>query len=573
MQQPFLQAIGRSRRRVLLGRLLSGLADVLLFVFLASVAYFTAAAPAGFGTAAGAGFAIALALVSLLCLFLELRRGTSLEAVAQSLDRAFGFRDRLSSALSFSRLPEPTGFMRAHIQETLAFLAAQPESALPIPIPARSRVYVAAVAIAFVSLVPHSDRLSTEVGEREVAIERRARVASGLVSELRDLRSRANLRGLKKISHWVEVAERAVAEEQKILEPEELTPPEKTATRDAPEQRNRAFESQTEPGEGRDPKADIRLALAAQYQPVGKFDSFPDQSYQEVFAEIDALVVDGTLTSGELKQLANQVDGAAGKIGNFGFFEADKNNGLEGSMRNVDSRFGTTRGEQMPQGEFDGIKNQLAPLQFKAFSEFLKRYASHVGARALGQAQQEARRREVETVAASVPPPKDAEFKLTGVGDRPEAPLLQAPGAQAAKLLQALASAEGSDQDLRQNALKVRGGGTQVGGQGAGVGASGGRKGAPQVLPQASGGEYLPLEGKLGDGESILQIIDQRGRRTLSSGQKPAGSSYRDVYIEYAKGAEAALNGEEVPLPMRDFVRDYFRSIRPDAPAQGHDAG
>ena len=81
-------------------------------------------------------------------------------------------------------------------------------------------------------------------------------------------------------------------------------------------------------------------------------------------------------------------------------------------------------------------------------------------------------------------------------------------------------------------------------------------------MPRANGGEYLPLKGKLGDGKAVIQIINDRGKRQLAS--RPVGTvTYRDVFVEYAQGAEAELNSEQVPLHMREYIRDYFRSIRP----------
>jgi hypothetical protein len=89
---------------------------------------------------------------------------------------------------------------------------------------------------------------------------------------------------------------------------------------------------------------------------------------------------------------------------------------------------------------------------------------------------------------------------------------------------------------------------------------------APAILPRAEGGSYLPLKGKLGDGDSLIQVIHDRGKRNLPT---PVSGevSYREVFVEYAHGAEAELNSEQVPAHMRDYIRDYFRSIRPAAEA------
>jgi hypothetical protein len=110
--------------------------------------------------------------------------------------------------------------------------------------------------------------------------------------------------------------------------------------------------------------------------------------------------------------------------------------------------------------------------------------------------------------------------------------------------------------------LDAKGKGTQLGGKGAGVGGGSRERAAPPVVPRSLGGEYLPLKGKLSDGPSVMQVIHERGRRKIA---RPSTSevSYSDVFVQYAQGAEAELNGEQVPLHMRDYIRDYFRSIRP----------
>ena len=101
-----------------------------------------------------------------------------------------------------------------------------------------------------------------------------------------------------------------------------------------------------------------------------------------------------------------------------------------------------------------------------------------------------------------------------------------------------------------------------MGGAGAGRGAASRSGAAPPILPRAEGGEYLPLKGKLGDGETIVQIISDRGKHNIAA--KTSGPvSYHDVFVEYSQAAEANLNSEQVPLHMRDYIRDYFRSIRP----------
>jgi predicted RNase H-like HicB family nuclease len=316
----------------------------------------------------------------------------------------------------------------------------------------------------------------------------------------------------------------------------------------------------------------VRLSHVASYQPVGKFDSFPAQTYAEVFAELDeAIIGDDFLTAKELENLAEHMEDVSGKFSNFGYLDDSRASGLEGAMRQPLSA------DMDPDSEYDGLERNISGLQMKAFSEFIKRYSSHLGEKALGRAHFEethdgkrAKGGEVLDLSAP-PPPKDAEFALTGVSDKSSgAPMVQGSAEQMAEMAaKTLANGQVSGADAKPGSIKVRGGGTAPGGRGAGMGAGAGQGvAAPKILPRASGGEYLSLEGKLSDGKSVVRLIDAQGRRSLGvqSGKSDDGLTYQEVFVEYAQGAEAELNGEQVPVHMRDYIREYFRSIRPKAP-------
>ena len=84
----------------------------------------------------------------------------------------------------------------------------------------------------------------------------------------------------------------------------------------------------------------------------------------------------------------------------------------------------------------------------------------------------------------------------------------------------------------------------------------------PVFAPEHLGGEEgtplsLPGQGDPGD-------------TPMSEGEfaeNPAGEAqvpYSEVYADYADAANEALEGEYVPLGLRDLVRDYFSSLDPD---------
>ncbi len=578
MDSELLQIIRRSRRRVLVGRLAGWLADAVVLSLLTTMAFGTWAAAVGLGGGAWIGYWIGLGSVLGGLLFAQLLRGTSLEAIAVRLDRELGFRDRVSSALAFSRHPEPSGFMRAHAAETARFLQANARRVVAVPWPGRGRAFALFVLVALASLLPHADRSRIERRDRQVRVEQRRHAGQALIREMGELRREAEMAGLTRLSDVIADAERAVAADVELLTPEDLEPPPqperksgsdkpvgKTGAADDAEARRRDPAAVTGGAAGEGP----RLSNVASYQPVGKFDSYPAQAYTEVFAELDeAIIGDQTLTATELQQLADHVDDTSGHISNFGYF-------LDGDATGMpDSGHGPQQGSLPPEEQLDNpFESQLAPLQYKAFSEFLKRYAAHLGEKAMGQAHFERSQLEGpssgEVVDVSAPPPEDAEFAVHGVDDAPSgAPLTGTPEQMAQVAAQAQAQGEVSGQDPSASSVKVRGGGTQPGGQGAGVGGAGsGRQAAPKVLPRAAGGEYLPLEGKLSDGESVIRLIEAKGGRRGTARAVAGGEalSYRDLFIEYARGAEAEINGEQIPLHIRDYIREYLRSIRPGA--------
>lgn len=168
----------------------------------------------------------------------------------------------------------------------------------------------------------------------------------------------------------------------------------------------------------------------------------------------------------------------------------------------------------------------------------------------------------------SAPPPEDASYALKGVSQQPgHDPILQASADQVAKVASQLAG-RGRAGAGHKGGPAGRGEGTALGGRGAGMGGSARQGAAPPVLPRSEGGAYLPLKGKLGDGKRVVELIAGRGRHNIPAGQS-GDLTYREVFVEYGQAAEAELNGEKVPLEMRDYIRDYFRSIRP-GPENGH---
>jgi hypothetical protein len=483
--------------------------------------------------------------------------------VAILLDEKLGYHDRISSALAFSRADRPTDFMQAHMRETSEFLQERLDDVLPVPRLGRGRALVLFVVLGLVAMLPHSDRIAQQQRDRREQATQRVEQRRDLAREIEQLRREADLKGLKKLSKMLAQVEEDLNRDLDLVTPEELEPPpppEKprptetpgtTAKKGVDEEGSKPADEKlgsAKPGQG------IHLSNVATYQPVGKFDSFPEEAYAEVFAELDAGLLDNQLTGAELANLAEHVDDTAGKIANFAYNTDQDLVGMEAMMSGKDAD------EYAKAGRYNPMEAVQAALQYRSFAEFLKRYASHLGAKAMGKSRFELTEQANtggEVFNVSAPPPKDGKYALRGVTDQPQGmPMLKGSRDQMSKLSRQASAMSQKAKD-----------GTHTGAAGAGAGA-GQRSGrVPAVLPQPEGGQYLPLEGKLGEGPAVIQVIDDRGRRNMSA-RSGKNITYREVFVHYARGAEAELSSEQVPLHMRDYIRDYFRSIRPELEGQ-----
>jgi hypothetical protein len=563
LQSPVLDIIQRSRRRVIASRLAGALIDSVVFALLACLAFGALAYSAGWGAAGWVVFLILLFLALAGYVAHSVLAGTSLRAVAILLDEKLGYHDRISSALAFSSAGQPTAFMQAHMRETTEFLKERLDDVLPVPRLGRGRALVLFLVLGLVALLPHSDRIAQQRRDRQEKMTRRVEQRRDLAREMEQLRREADLKGLKKLSKMIEAVEEDLNRDLDLVTPEELEPPpppEKPKPAETPgtTAKQGAEEEGLKPADDKlgsaKPGQGIHLSNVATYQPVGKFDSFPEEAYAEVFAELDAGLLDNQLTGAELANLAEHVDDTAGKIANFAFNTDMDLVGVEAMMSGKDAD------DYAKAGRYDPMEAVQAALQYRSFAEFLKRYASHLGAKAMGKARFELSEKANsggEVFNVSAPPPKDGKYALRGVTDQPQGmPMLKGSKDQMSKLSK---QAAGMSQKAKD--------GTHTGAAGAGAGASQRSGRVPAVLPHPEGGQYLPLEGKLGEGPAVIQVIDDRGRRNMSA-RSGKNITYREVFVHYARGAEAELSSEQVPLHMRDYIRDYFRSIRPELEGQ-----
>ena len=116
-------------------------------------------------------------------------------------------------------------------------------------------------------------------------------------------------------------------------------------------------------------------------------------------------------------------------------------------------------------------------------------------------------------------------------------------------------------------------GGGQQGGQPGGQQAASGQQTQPGHHEDAgSGAPYddvyvLYRLGEEGEGVEVGREggaglpVGDAGLPAPEGGR--ASVPYREVYVDYAAQAGAALEGSYIPLGLKQYVRDYFSSLQP----------
>jgi hypothetical protein len=563
IRKPLVAILKRSQKRVIWSRLATGLVDSIIVAILALVLFGTLAEYFGFGKPGWVVFLVVVFLGIIGYLTYCGLVGTSLRSVAILFDEQLGFRDRTSSALMFLENEKRTPFMQAHLEETLDFLKNHQEAVIPFPKMKRLRALVIFLVVGLIGLLPHADRTVLSKLERRYKEKTLQEAKRNIVSQLSNLRKEADLRGLKKLSRMVAAVEEEYEQRIDLLAEDEPEPEPEPKIETSSESLKQSETDESETGDVEEeialkPEGDtlgtsktnskLRVSTVATYQPVGKFDSFAATDYAAVFAELDSTVLDDQLTAQELTNLTEHLEDVVGSMENYAYQGSIPENANAANEGNYDN---------------NSFEQALAPAQQKSFAEFLRRYSSHVGEATMGKIRDELEQRKAqggEMFNISAPPPKDGEFAIQGVTENPDSnsPILQGSPEQMSQVASQINQKGGGGQSGKE-------GETQVGGKGAGVGAASRQGKAPAILPQAEGGEYLPLQGKLDDGAAIIQVIRDRGQRNIRTAQTQTKVTYDDIFVHYAQGAQAEVNSESVPLDMRDYIREYFRAIRPQA--------
>lgn len=222
----------------------------------------------------------------------------------------------------------------------------------------------------------------------------------------------------------------------------------------------------------------------------------------------------------------------------------------------------------------------LTPEEQQALGEALAQMGAALSSTApeLAQAMQKAG----EALQAQDPQARSAVTQLAGM----VAELAQQQ-ASAQRLEQARARAQNAQAELAQAQKSINApstsGGQERASQRAGGSAQGGNGGANASGSGSEGSGSTTISGHSEDSGTGApygnvtweRLTSQGGNLTLprerlqGSGQGESGLSgnstvsYREIYAQYNRAAEASLERQAYPATLRDYVRDYFASLAP----------
>jgi len=466
--------------------------------------------------------------------------GHGLERLAPELDRLLGSHDRLSSALQFGRLSRPTSFMRAHLEETAAWLERSRPS-LPRRRPRRAGAALLLALWTGALLSPSGAVLPPpDEAPRAPAVTPAARKLAGRLARARRQAQRLRLGRLENL-----LAAAASEIGLPIEIPPPAPPPESSPRPGDDEGRDRPAPAPPARGSEQRLSAPATAAAGPAYLAAGKFDALSSRAYRQAFAELDRALRLGELQPADIRLLAGHVERISAA--------------LAVSAGQEDTRAGAelARPPAGQAGDSGGFDRALAPLLQKSFGEFLRRYADHLAGRALS--------RDGSPATAQPPPSGLARLPRRGQGrrlTRQADPRALPGGMSATPTAGGSAAARGA---LNRQAARQRGGGVaQAGGSGAGSGGGGGRGqlGPPPVLPRPRRVEWLDLPARLGSGRSLFELLQRFGRGQGLAGSGGDTRRTRRLLGEFARMAELAGSSGAVPADMRDYVRAYFLAIR-----------
>jgi hypothetical protein len=457
----------------------------------------------------------------------------SLPETARWIDARAGTHDRFQTALAFGQRADPTPFEALTLAECARYLAA---FSVPRWTPIRLPRQAAWLAIPAVSLALICWHASLEIGQPppapalDAAVAQRAAALEKLAEKLREQPPAAKSPELDRLAAEMQAAAKrlksnsgqdAASKTKSALG--ELSSLE--AMLDAMKQAGQS--PSVSPAE----LAALAAALAANDQTRAAADSLQKGELEKAAGQLESLLqklkAQGNATQA-LAQLAQSLQEQAAKL-----TEAEKNE----VARQM---------EQAAQSAQSG-ETQLSEQALQRLAELLRRAGKNGAGGQLSRASGQGTpmtERQLESLLSALENMKDGLQQGNGQ---------PSPG-------------DGNGNQRALAMVESFGKPGQPGGGQAATGAPGSERdegsrdnplGSPAPSRPALTGPASRIEGILGNGQSLEQLVGANADRSKSS--RP----YKELYQALAPAAQDAVEQENIPLGSRPFIRRYFENIRP----------
>ena len=529
--QQIHRAVHSARRRLRFHQFLVALAGVLVAALVLAVGILAAGQFVAIDGRALAALIAVFALGAVVYLVARTLRGTGAFETACAIDRRADIADRLASASEFLGLESPGPLVGAQIADADR-VAGTVQIAPLFPFDSRAfarRLLWAALCVPFVYAVVAFD-LTALLPEKqaqtpaEVAEEFAEQAPDVPAPELEEVGLSDEVLSLirpaeEMIQRWKERLRRIESERE--ADPEMPEPEEKDldlsgklpeVAKSTPTFRDRATRNVT---------PDMNAQQVRLSDLKGLVDREADGEYADAFSYLDKRLFG---ENGE--KLADVQEFAEQMVKDN---ETRKRAGQD--MTSTSDRYMQSNMENDKNAAFE---QQVKGAQMQSMSEFMSEYAAHL-MRMTGKMEEiieQAQKLEDK-------PLKDIykeRYKLVDTGQRFTRPM-----------------SELTQKDLEEGTLrKLSPEEAEGSAAGYGFGTPEGQFKVPKV--EKSGTEYMELDSQFGEGQSLAILED------LAAGDS---SAYEALFTHYAMSAEDILNAEDIPIVIKNYVREYFLAISP----------
>ena len=469
---------------------------------------------------------IAAAAVPVLALLVAIAQRRALPQVAALLDQAGGTRDRFSTALAFSAEATPSEMQAMALRECVDFaLRGNFSRLVRVHLPGEAAwLLVPAVALAMLqweAQTAASDR-QAETGAAQAAVEETAGKLEELARQTAKANEEAKTDDLKKIAEQLQrsaeqlraratnpedaaksalrelsALEQMIAELQKApgASPEEMKELAKALAE------NEATKESAKAMEAGDPAKAAEELEKAMQQLAEKKDERTEEQIQQALEQALKRLAEKKQLSEALQKLAQQMQRA----------QTEKGGSSGEAMRQLAQML-----KQMPQGQQNkGGQQKAQTLQQVLAALQNMKYGEGDGKHGGDPKPGDAKTQGLVTMQSFAPGNQNGE---PSPGD-PSMPSGQ----------------PGSERDTGTTDTPF----------------------GKERNDPGKGAQAKQLTGRLGDGESLSQMLPSAGDASQSSRR------YTELYEAMAPAAEDAAQQENIPLGSRFFIKRYFESIRP----------